>query len=180
MKRALLVLLLAACDPVDFTVAHVPDSGDFAPNPCTDNSDCHGDQFCEKHGCGDTHGDCHQKPLCMGIDEYEPVCGCNGVTYWNDCLRKLDGANFKEMDQCDAAKSCNVASDCSQGPWATCARVSQVSCPTSGAPGVCWATPAVCPGGQSTNAQSCAGGACMDLCSALKSQQPALLKSSCP
>ncbi|MFT3838445.1 MAG: hypothetical protein QM723_15815 [Myxococcaceae bacterium] len=179
MKRALLVLLLAACEPVDFVVAHVPDGGDFMGKPCTDNSDCQEHEFCSKKACGDLQGTCNVRD-CPGNDQYQPVCGCNGVTYWNDCLRRLDGANLRADEQCEAAKSCNNAIDCSPGPFAACARVSQLSCPSTGATGTCWAVPPHCPQGQSTSVQVCSSNACTDLCGAIKSQEPALVKTSCP
>jgi hypothetical protein len=181
MKRALLVLLLAGCDPVDVVVANVPDGGEMPPmHPCADNSDCHPNEYCDKPTCGDVHGDCRLKPNCM-TNDYTPVCGCNGVTYWNDCFRKADGSSAVfEAQECSAAKTCVDASECSPSPYAACARVSSLSCPASGSTGACWVMPAVCPSGQSTTWQECSGGACLDYCGAIKSEQPALLKPSCP
>jgi hypothetical protein len=180
MRRAvLLVLLVAGCDPVSVEVAHL-DGGELLQHPCADNVDCRQDEFCDKEHCTDPHGSCTHRPICMGMDGYQPVCGCNGVTYWNDCLRKVDGASLESSDECSTAKSCNGNGDCPPGPFATCARVSQVSCPSSGATGVCWGVPPQCPPGQPANVENCSGGACMDLCGALKSGQPALLEASCP
>ncbi len=181
MKHALLMLLLAACDPID-VVVRVPDGGDLPPlHPCLDNTDCHENEYCQKHDCNDAHGGCLLRPqLCTGMD-FAPVCGCNGVTYWNDCLRQADGASaVLTAGECTSAKTCSSASECSASPSAACSRVAAITCPSSGSVGACWVMPAQCPSGLSTTWQACSGGACMDLCGAIKSEQPALQKPSCP
>ncbi len=44
-------------------------------------------------------GTCVPRPqLCLDI--YFPVCGCDGVTYSNDCFRLLAGATLKHVGEC--------------------------------------------------------------------------------
>lgn len=59
---------------------------DSSGNPCTD-------QFCRPayitHGCIDTSLICPPGSLCCDAPLYEPVCGCDSVTYDNACVATL-------------------------------------------------------------------------------------------
>ncbi len=96
LKSVMLTLaacaLLAACDAVDVVVARAGVTVDGgALQGCSSNADCEADLFCSKSTCGDTRGTCEVRPYPCTDGSLAPVCGCDGVVYWNDCLRQADG-----------------------------------------------------------------------------------------
>jgi hypothetical protein len=187
-------LALLGCTPEDVVVGTLaadaaPDDAPMQDEPppgngsCTTNDDCGETWFCEKSRCGDAVGSCVARPIeCDGMDDWH--CGCDGVTYWNDCLRKQYGIASSTPDQCSVG-----AAMCSpQGP----------SCPVAGAscerlippegvcdpnvPGVCWVVPSLptmCSGpsgGPPILWAPCDGSGgppmCADTCAAIRSGMP--------
>jgi hypothetical protein len=61
---------------------------------------CPEGQVCDIHFCGlGAGGVCVTRPdACIMI--YDPVCGCNGETYGNDCLRLMDGTALDHEGPC--------------------------------------------------------------------------------
>lgn len=83
-----------------------------AGSTCQTDNDCEYGFSCEKKLCSDATGSCLQHPACFDQTP-NPVCGCDGVTYWNDCLRKEAGIAASTPGQCGTdAKLCRSASDC--------------------------------------------------------------------
>ncbi|MBN1769646.1 MAG: hypothetical protein JXB32_00160 [Deltaproteobacteria bacterium] len=67
---------------------------------------CPDGEACDIHGCWpDASGTC--VPAHGSCDtRYDPVCGCDGTTYGNDCARLLAGAALDHAGACETAPTC--------------------------------------------------------------------------
>lgn len=70
------------------------------PQDCTGSQFCGPGAFCKKApGDCDGNGECTPKPTsCEDVDD--PVCGCDGITYRNQCYAELDGVNVLQTGAC--------------------------------------------------------------------------------
>lgn len=168
-----LTLALTACSVEEITIATV-DTDAGGGKICKGNDDCAPNELCAKASCTDITGGCELRPLLCDATP-APSCGCSGVTYWNDCLRKQEGEAFGGAGECvvNAAK-CQLASDCPSG--ASCARLvpDHVPCPPN-MQGYCWWLPDTCPATQPTMQQwaECGVlGVCHDTCAAIRDGHP--------
>ncbi len=74
---------------------------------CDADSDCPAGAFCEcrRGSCTKTAGVCTVRPeVCT--DTVAPVCGCDGTTYGNDCLRRHAGVCKLHAGACVASGGC--------------------------------------------------------------------------
>lgn len=176
---------LLACGPDDVVIAHVAagDAGysDVAEERpagawCKSNADCAPNEFCEKVTCGSQSGGCQLRPIfCEG--DRQPVCGCDGVTYWNECLRKRNGANRGANEECKIGVKCRTpnAAECLV-PNAYCARIVPANqpCPPD-LEGACWVLPDICPPpvpGEPTFLECGGANSCRHACDAIRTGFP--------
>jgi hypothetical protein len=174
----------AACNEVDIVVARAGLTPEGGPGgSCDKNSDCTvANTYCAKSSCTDTQpGTCTPGPLDCGDAGFSPVCGCDGVTYANDCLRTRAGvpALMTPAGACGAMSAlCGGPQDAScPGQQTVCnyltGRASPQDC--SGGPqheGTCWVLPFQCPldaGPQEWQQCSVGPQVCVDLCAAIQS-----------
>jgi hypothetical protein len=177
IARSLTVLVvfgaIAACSGQDITVATVPAMDAQAPLRCTVPGDCPDGTFCERAACGDAAGTCALFPIQCGNTE-APVCGCDGITYMDDCLRRSAGVSASTPGPCrlENAVTCRGGQPCPGG--SLCARLLGLAGPCNPDPlGTCWVVPAVCPIAPTPNRwDSCApmpSPRCLDTCTAIAS-----------
>ncbi len=114
---------------------------------CKTDLDCQSSWWCQKPDCFAVFGQC--TPLQVFCNEPPvPVCGCNGITYWSDCVRREALIAAATPGECRAeARPCSRAEDCGTED-AECAflypRPDRCDEPPSG---TCWVLPRDCPGG---------------------------------
>jgi len=171
---AALVALVAACTSESIALATAaPLDGGGVPGDdvrCAQTPDCPQGTFCSKHDCGDPAGTCAAFPVLCPVDA-RPTCGCDGVTYWNDCHRQIAGAAASAAGECPRG-----VGDCG-GPRGPCPGGSTCAYVTGGGPapcapdvpGKCWGLPPVCaPSADPNRWDACDGPErCIDTCAAL-------------
>jgi hypothetical protein len=156
---------------------------DAPPGDCTQTSDCAPNAFCSRASCEAHSGTCALRPI-LCDDTLDAVCGCDGVTYWNDCLRERSGTGASTPGQCDIGDlACGPDTPCPGG--ASCAHLvpPMGPCPMM-FPGACWLLPDTCPTHPPAPGSWVECGAqppmCTDTCNAIRAGTPHQSVPSCP
>lgn len=140
------------------------------PNmPCTWGDTCGGNFYCEAPGCG--AGTCKLKPPMAGLSPSpDPVCGCDGVTYWGADVAASKGMSVASQGACPAPAACGPGMACGSGLRCNRNVADQASCDPN-ATGICWGTPLSCPL-DGPKARGCISGLCELKCSLIQGENP--------
>ncbi len=173
------LLLVTSCAVEEIVVATSdagPDAGHRSPHPCASNANCRPDEYCAKPNCQEPTGECSRRGAICNAD-LAPSCGCDNITYFNDCLRRAHGVSLSTMGECENPVQCGDGPSAPCPPPSTCA---QLSC-TADRARICWVLPPACvpnpPGDFYSWAPCGAAGPCVDTCTAIRSGMP---HQSCP
>jgi hypothetical protein len=147
--------------------------------PCGPFLECGADEYCARRGCGSTPGVCERRPSLASCDadDTPPVCGCDGLLYLNDCLRRARGVVAAPLEECFAiALLCGGPLDPSCPGDSFCGKLLPANAPLCPfeATGRCWVLPECGPDpvGVERWAACGQGTGCVDTCSAIQSETP--------
>lgn len=174
MTRLLLILpLLLGCGTEDVVVATLPvEAGVRGDAVCTSNDDCAPASFCARQSCDDVEGACQLRPL-LCDQPGPPTCGCDGVSYWTDCLRMQYGTTASTAGSCSSGAAACMDDNALDCPilGAACAKLFPPGTPCEAdALGACWVLPVACPEFTTPDLwSSCSGPMeCRDTCGAIR------------
>jgi hypothetical protein len=177
---ACIACVASSCAPTDVTLATVAAGGDGGGFDayCTSVNDCQAGFYCELPTCGAPSGKCSPLPASCDNEEHD-TCGCDGITYFNDCMRKQRGVGsvyYPSPCPADVAYTCGPGQPACPQP-AYCFEVAPPGpggC-LAGPQGSCWVIPLDCPppSPQTIRWDNCSEAQrCVDTCRAIEAQVP--------
>lgn len=131
------------------------------PNPCPQGF------YCDDTSCGVsvTGGMC--KPKSVGKTGDNPVCGCDGLTYWSSTVAALRGMPARHNVACPSGADtpCDASQLCPGGAGVFC-RKSRKNC-VDALGGACWVLPGDC-AGTTSQVETCPAKNCVNECALIK------------
>ena len=93
-------------NPYNFSI-----EGEGLPCICNTNTDCGAEFYCKR-----PEGNCDGEGVCTLIPEvcpdvYDPICGCDGLTYGNECEAAMEGMSVDYRGECSADLSVSKSDD---------------------------------------------------------------------
>ncbi len=157
------------------------DGGSSDAGGCTKNSDCASTSYCVLCG-GVSKGTCKPKPtLTTG---FQPVCGCDGITYWNSDFAVFYGVDIVANVPCTlTATKCGASASCPGGTNCVQARELATGCALSD--GTCWRTSRSgtvgdCSTGFNPKVRYCGETTCSNACQAILAGKEFYADPTCP
>ncbi len=144
---------------------------------CNPFAPCATGFYCDSTACG--AGSC--RPTSPSTNnQYSPVCGCDGITYFNPSVAVAYGVSIRSSNVCakndSATKVCGGLQMDPCGGSAKCGMVTiSTNCTTPA--GICWQLPPTCP---ATPAIKFCGASCGSVCDAIAAQIPYYADTGCP
>jgi len=149
---------------------------------CARTGDCPPNHYCKYPGCGVSIGTCAALSPLPG-PYYNPVCGCDGTTFWNKEFAYVNSVAIKHDDPCTPTerKLCTTAGSACDTPDSLCVvqLPSATTCSVTPQQGGCWRMPTgiVCGTDAGPPMLTCSA-VCMSQCNAVKSKT-AFYPASC-
>jgi hypothetical protein len=142
---------------------------------------CPAGQYCNALGC--ETGTC--MPMPAEGSTKNPVCGCDGLIYWNASVAANRGMSVRATGECAPARTCQgIASLECPGNVAVCNMkiVGSPTCIGVDLGGACWVLPTSCPNdpGIGPRTRACSATTCKSECELIRAEQPWYDDNSCP
>lgn len=174
-------------EPLDGAVPDGPGSDGDARSPGACNvgstTDCESGFYCAANDSTCTRGTCASKTGGVSL-ALSAVCGCDGITYWNETVASHEGVAVKNRVACavTTAKVCGgfVGLSCPAGSFCNYEVRGDLSCNTSDSDGTCWALPSVCPLVGQPSRKCGPSGSCTGQCDVIRKQESYYRDLSCP
>jgi hypothetical protein len=109
--------------------------------------------------------------------EKAPVCGCDGITYWNASVAQVNGAATLIDGVCAAPLACDVGAPCPMGARCRQEVADAAACGDTG--GACWAVPLQC-AIDGPMGHACSNGECATECALIQGGNPFYVDAACP
>lgn len=130
--------------------------------PCESGKSCEEGEVCVKAGCDkQPEGTCMKAPA-------TPVCGCDGLTYYDGALAVASGIDVRNQGTCTGEDAVACEGEC-KGENVSCGMVElrEGNCEAK-VGGICWQLPAECPKLELAPYNLCGSEKCLPLCEAVR------------